>query len=135
MDFEIYNCTGSIGMATDESSLKPSARTKNPSEPTAYLDLLGCSIQEARGDVLKGGIANYSYVVYFPLDDEDGLGKVRFGGTEMTMKQYLSLAGRVDIKEGHYFKGVVSGKEVNGQISFYLPNQLGCKLGITDINS
>lgn len=132
MNFEIYNDTGTIGRAADYSDLPPTQRPESPAEPVVYLELLGCSIQEAKGTQNKGGLDSYSYAVYVPMQDEDGLGRVRFNGVIMSMSEYLSLAGRVDIKEGDYFSGVVHGKHVNGRISFYIPNQIGCKFGIID---
>ena len=65
-------------------------------------------------------------------DQEDFIGD---DGEEMTMREYLSRSDKKDIKEGCYFKGTVEGKEVNGAIVFYMPNQLGCKFGISDIDT
>lgn len=128
----MYNDTGNIGRAADYSSVPPSQRPQSPEQPVVYLELLGCSIQEAKGTQNKGGLDSYSYAVFVPMQDEEGLGRVRFNGDIMSMSDYLSLADKVDIKEGDYFTGVVHGKEINGRISFYIPNQIGLKFGIVD---
>lgn len=134
MGFELYACKGNISAGYDYSSMSPKQRPVNPGEPAPFLELLGCDIQEARGRVGTAIADIYSYVVYFPMNDEEGLGLVRFNGQDMTMAEYLDRDDKIDIKEGFLFSGSVNGKTVNGKIVFYLPNQLGCKIGIIDVD-
>lgn len=134
MEFELYACSGKISIGYDYSNMSPKQRPANPGAPAHFLELLGCDIQEARGRVGTAVADIYSYVVYFPMSDDAGLGLVRFKGQDMTMAEYLERDDKIDIKEGFLFSGLVNGKTVNGKIVFYMPNQLGCKIGIIDVD-